>query len=85
MTAIMVDARKPGLSGWSSVRYGRRVRVTGIEDGMLRLHCEHDEGLDHIITTVDTILNLPDHIIRIKAELLEVTPNTRLYVDLIGE
>jgi len=85
MTAVMVDARKPGLSGWTQLRHHRRVRVTGVREGLVILHLAHADGTDQVHTREDTIIKIPEHILRIKAELKLLGENTRVFIDLIGD
>lgn len=84
MTAIMVDARKPGLSGWTFLGRQRRVRVSGTRGALVILQLEHTGGVDEVHTWEDTIFLVPAHIFKIRAHLKIVKEGTRVFIDLIG-
>lgn len=82
MTAILIDARRPGLSGWISVRKARRVRVQGLEGGTLRMMMDNGSSVDELQFRRDSEKMIPPDVISIRVKLEHATELTRLHVDL---
>lgn len=79
IATVLMDAKKPGSSGWASVRDAQRIRLSGLGGGVARLH--FSDGAFAMFTK-DGSMGVPSGVIRVKAELVEVTERTRFFVDL---
>jgi hypothetical protein len=84
MTAIMVDARRPGQSGWFPCKKNQRVRVSGIKGGRMKLKMRELEGLQtEQEIEEDKIITIPDTTAMVQAVVLDAPEGMRLFVDLI--
>lgn len=85
MTAVMMDARRPGRSGWTHCRGLQRVRVSGIRGGRLeiKMKLSHEEGEIQEMIREDQITTMPSGVDQVQVVLHECTSETRLFVDLL--
>lgn len=83
MTAVLVDAQKPGLSGWIFVRGSQRVRVSGLNGAKIKLLFIDGKG-SFLDVETDGEYKIPEECDRMNARVLEVTEQTRIFIDLVN-
>jgi len=83
MIAVLVDARKPGSTGWAAVRSTSRIRVKGLACGMMEIHF-FGNGMAHKPLNIlgDGEFNIPRGATRLRVKLLEVGKGSRVFVDM---
>ena len=82
MIAIVVDAKKPGVTGWAAVRSTRELVVRGLDDGEILINYSNDNGFDVVDQiTANCRVPLPEQATRVKVEIVKVK-ESRIFVDL---
>jgi hypothetical protein len=82
MISVLVDARKPGCSGWTFTRGLPKIRVSGLAGGLLKLLFDEDGSTSTVKVFFDGELDLSESIRMVKVDLLKVTETSRVYVDI---
>jgi hypothetical protein len=81
MIAVVVDAFRPGVTGWAAVRSTVSLKVRGLKKGLIKIffNIEEERAWWHI--TEDCEMDLPKAATRVKVEVVALE-DSRLFVDL---
>jgi hypothetical protein len=82
MIAVLLEARKPGSSGWVRVRDTQKVRVSGLEGGHLYMEFRCNGFSIQDLLDCDCVYDIPSGMVEARAKLERVTDRTNLSVDL---
>lgn len=83
MIAVLVDAKKPGSSGWAAVRSSTKVRVSGLDCGQLLIEFKgNGSKIPSWNIFEDIFWDLPREAERVRAQLLHVDKGSRVFVNM---
>ena len=85
MIAVLIDARMPGSSGWVAVRHARKIKVSGTthpDDDYIKIHYRNNGRDEYLALGIDTEIDIPSGVERLRAEILKVGEGSRISIDL---
>lgn len=80
MIALVVDATKPGVTGWAAVRSTRELIIKGLDEGQIQVFFDCEEPIWNLFE--DCRMPLPLGATRVKVEIVELNGSSRVFVDL---
>ena len=91
MIAVLIDAVKPGSSGWVAVRHARKIKVAGTTPGDIIII--QTDGNDHFVTygsnrskseqeEMPKTIDIENDVARVKAEIVKIGEGSRISIDL---